>query len=133
MRWTSGKALVATGSPFSDVEYEGRRFRIGQGNNVFIFPGLGLGALLSGATRVSDAMIGAAADAVADAVTADELAAGMLYPAVRRLRDVCHRVAAAVMRAASREGNGAALTGEDIDSRIADAVWQPEYRRYVAE
>lgn len=137
IRWTAGKALVATGSPFADIEYEGRRFRVGQGNNVFIFPGLGLGALLSGASRVSDAMIGAAADAVADAVTADELAAGMLYPAVSRLRDVCHRVAAAVMRAASREGNshpnGDALTSEDIDSRIADAVWQPEYRPYVAE
>ncbi len=131
IKWTAGKALVATGSPFADVEYEGRRFRIGQGNNVFIFPGLGLGALLSGASEVTDAMIGAAADAVADAVTAAELEAGMLYPSVSRLRDVCHRVAAAVMRAASREGIGDRLSSEDIDSRIADAVWQPEYRRYV--
>jgi malic enzyme len=131
IRWTRGKALVATGSPFADVEFEGRRFRIGQGNNVFIFPGLGLGALLSGATTVSDRMIGAAADAVADAVTVDELDAGMLYPAVRRLRDVCHRVAAAVMRAASGEGVGERLSGEDIDGRIAAAVWQPEYRTYV--
>jgi malic enzyme len=133
IRWTGGKALVATGSPFADVEHEGRRLRIGQGNNVFIFPGLGLGALLSGATRVSDTMIGAAADAVAKAVTADELAAGMLYPSVSRLRDVCHRVAAAVMSAASSENNGDELSREDIDGRIADAVWQPEYRPYVAE
>ncbi len=132
IRWTGGKALVDTGSPFADVEFEARRIRIGQGNNVFIFPGLGLGALLAGATVVTDGMIGAAADAVAAAVTPDELAAGMLYPAVSRLRDVCHRVAAAVMRTASREGIGDTLSREDIDSRIADAVWQPEYRRYVA-
>jgi malate dehydrogenase (oxaloacetate-decarboxylating) len=131
IEWTAGKALVATGSPFADVEYEGRRFRVGQGNNVFIFPGLGLGALLSGAPEVSDGMIGAAADAVAGAVTTDELGACMLYPSVRRLRDVCHRVAAAVMKAAAREGLGEPLSSEDIDSRIAAAVWQPEYRTYL--
>jgi malic enzyme len=131
IRWTEGRALVATGSPFADVDYEGRRIRIGQGNNVFIFPGLGLGALLSGADRVSDGMISAAADAVAGSVSRDELADGMLYPSVARLRDVCHRVAAAVMQAAAREGIGEALGREDIDSRIAAAVWQPEYRPYV--
>ena len=131
IRWTGGRALVATGSPFDDIEYEGRHYRVGQGNNVFIFPGLGLGALLAGAKAVSDGMISAAADAVAAAVTDEELADGMLYPAVPRLRDVCHQVAAAVMVAASRDGTGDPMSKEEIDSRIADAVWQPEYRTYV--
>ncbi len=131
IEWTGGKALVATGSPFADVEYEGRRFRIGQGNNVFIFPGLGLGALLARASTVSDGMISAAADAVAESVTAEEFAEGMLYPAVPRLRDVCHHVSARVMAAASREGVGDQMSKEEIDSRIADAVWQPEYREYL--
>jgi malic enzyme len=131
IRWSDGRALVATGSPFEDVEHEGRRHRIGQGNNVFIFPGLGLGALLAGANAVTDSMISAAADAVAASVTAEELADGMLYPAVPRLRDVCHHVAAAVMATASREGAGDVMSQEEIDSRIAAAVWQPEYRMYV--
>ena len=131
IRWTGGRALVATGSPFDPVEYEGRTYRIGQGNNVFIFPGLGLGALLAGASTVSDGMISAAADAVAESVTAEEFAEGMLYPAIPRLRDVCHHVSARVMAAASREGTGDRMSKEEIDSRIADAVWQPEYREYL--
>ncbi len=76
-------------------------------------------------------MISAAADAVAESVTDEELAAGMLYPAVPRLRDVSHHVSARVMAAASREGTGDRMSKEEIDSRIAAAVWQPEYRTYV--
>ena len=73
----------------------------------------------------------AAADAVAESVTAEEFASGMLYPAIPRLRDVCHHVSARVMEAASQEGTGDRMSKEEIDSRIADAVWQPEYREYL--
>ena len=132
IRWTEGRALVATGSPFDDVDYEGRRYRIGQGNNVFIFPGLGLGALLAGASRVSDGMISATAVALAEEVTQEELDKGMVYPEIGRLRDVSRVVAAAVMRAASDEGVGDSLEDSEIESRIDAAFWDPRYRRYVA-
>ncbi len=132
LRWTNGSAIVATGSPFSDVTLDGRTFRIGQGNNVFIFPGLGLGSLLSRAEYVSDGMIAATAIALADEVTGEELEKGMVYPDIGRLRDVSRVVAAAVMRAASEEGIGDRLEDSEIRSRIDSAFWDPRYRRYVA-
>jgi malic enzyme len=132
LRWTDGSAIVATGSPFSDVNIDGRIFRIGQGNNVFIFPGLGLGSLLSRAEYVSDGMISATAVALAGEVTQEELDKGMVYPEIGRLRDVSRVVAAAVMRAASEEGIGDSLEDSEIKSRIDAAFWDPRYRRYVA-
>ncbi len=131
LRWTDGAAIVATGSPFADVDLGGRTFRIGQGNNVFIFPGLGLGSLLSRANYVSDAMISATATALAAEVTPDELDRGMVYPDIGRLREVSRVVAAAVMRAASEEGVGDALHDNEIEARIRAATWEPIYRRYV--
>jgi malic enzyme len=132
LRWTNGSAIVATGSPFADVNLDGRTFRIGQGNNVFIFPGLGLGSLLSRAEYVSDGMISATAVALAEEVTQEELDKGMVYPEIGRLRDVSRVVAAAVMRAASDEGVGDSLEDSEIKSRIDAAFWDPRYRRYVA-
>jgi malic enzyme len=132
IRWSGGRALVATGSPFADVEYEGRVHRIGQGNNVFIFPGLGLGGLLARAKRVTDAMIGAASAALADQVSEEELAAGMLYPRIGRLREVSRQVAAAVMRQAAADGDGDAIDDGEIEARLDAAVWYPDYPDYIA-
>lgn len=131
LRWSGGSALVATGSPFADVDYKGKRFRIGQGNNVFIFPGLGLGSLLSRAEYVSDAMITAASESLAGQVSQQELDQGMLYPEIGRLREVSRVVAAAVMRSASEEGIGAELDEDTIQARLDAAIWNPVYRRYV--
>jgi malic enzyme len=132
IRWSGGRALVATGSPFTDVEFEGKRFRIGQGNNVFIFPGLGLGSLLVRAKHVSDAMISAAAEALAGQVAEEELDQGMLYPDIGRLRQVSRVVATAVMRSASDDGIGDSLEDAQIQARLDAAIWDPTYRRYVA-
>ncbi|MGH8496686.1 MAG: NAD-dependent malic enzyme [Gammaproteobacteria bacterium] len=129
--WSEGRCLTATGSPFPAVVHGERRFLVGQGNNVFIFPGLGLGTLLSGARRVSDGMISGAARALADAVLEDELAQGLLYPAIPRLREVTRAVTAAVMQRARDEEIGVALSDAEIEHRIGEAMWEPVYPDFV--
>jgi malic enzyme len=114
------------------VEYGERRYLVGQGNNVFIFPGLGLGTLLSGARRVSDGMISAAARALADSVLEEELAGGLLYPSIRRLRAVTRQVASAVMQRVRDEGIGESVSDEEIERRIGEAMWEPVYPDFVA-
>jgi malic enzyme len=125
-RWTDGRALVATGSPFADVVLGGRRIRVGQGNNAFIFPGIGLAALATGATEVADVVFQHAAKALADAVTPGEREAGLLYPPVSRLRETCRSVARAVV-AESRPG----LPGDALQALLAAQTWEPIYARYV--
>lgn len=132
LRWTDGRALVATGSPFSDVVLDGRRFAIGQGNNVFIFPGLGLGALLCEARAVSEGMISAAARTLAEVVRQESMGENRLYPSVSRLRHSTRQVAAAVMRTASREALCRALTEAEIQARLEAAYWEPDYPPYEA-
>jgi malate dehydrogenase (oxaloacetate-decarboxylating) len=127
IRWTQGKALVASGSPFPDAHHGGRTIRIAQGNNVWIFPGVGLGAIAAKATRVSDAMFVAAAHAVAESVTAADLGNGALYPAVRRLREVTPKVAYAVGQAAIASGAAPAMRPEELRQRVDGLRWEPEY------
>ncbi|MGI9325685.1 MAG: NAD-dependent malic enzyme [Pseudomonadales bacterium] len=135
LQWSNGRALVATGSPFPAVEYQGRTYRIGQGNNVFIFPGLGLGSLVVGAKRISNAMITAAAGALAETVTQDELDSGLLYPGVDRLRSVTASVATAVAIEAQAEGlarhSNAQEDARALRARIEAAMWTPDYPSYV--
>jgi malic enzyme len=131
-RWSDGQALVATGSPFDDVQFAGRRFRVGQGNNAFIFPGVGLGALASEARAVTDGMFTAAAMALADALTEAELKSGLLYPAISRLHDVTRAVAFQVAKAAARDGVAPQLADEELESRLDSMTWVPEYPHYVA-
>ena len=127
LRRTEGRALIATGSPFDDVVYAGTTIRIGQGNNVFIFPGLGLGTLCAGATRVSDAMIGAAAKALVSCVSDQECAAGQLFPATDRLREVSLVVAMSVVVQAMAEGIADAIEADQIEALVREAMWEPEY------
>jgi len=127
IRWTRGQALVATGSPFEPVDYEGSRYVIGQANNALIFPGLGLGVTAARATRVTDGMLAAAAHAVAALV--DTSAAGSeLLPRVAELRKTSAAVAEAVAMAAAEEGVSAAEPDEHLEDRIRAAMWQPVYR-----
>jgi malic enzyme len=125
--WTNGRCLVATGSPYPDVEYAGRRYRIGQGNNVFIFPGVGLGALAVRAKKVTDRMTNAASKALAAQVTDAELAVGLLFPSVSRLRDVSFEIATAVAREAIREGV-ASHAEDDVERAVRATMWEPQYR-----
>ncbi|MDZ7800123.1 MAG: NAD-dependent malic enzyme [Trueperaceae bacterium] len=128
LAWTDGRALVATGSPFADVVRGSTRTVIGQGNNAFVFPGLGLGAMLSDATRVSDGMLSAAAEALAEVVDPARLAQGALYPRVSRLRHVSRQVAVAVIRQAIQEGVARrTFDGEDLGEAVSAAMWEATY------
>jgi len=126
--WSSGRALVATGSPFGDVVYEGRRHRIGQANNVFIFPGVGLGAIAVKARKVSGGMFSASARALADMVDEQTLAEGSLYPPMSEVRNVSLRVAVAVAEQAIEEGLADPVP--DVEAAVAGAMWHPEYLPY---
>ncbi len=129
--WTHGKGLVATGSPFADVEFNNKTYKVGQGNNAFIFPGVGLGALLSKATSITNEMISSAAEALAQALTAAELQQGLLFPRIERLREVSHQVACAVIRQAAEQGVGTLPDG-DLEASVKQSMWLPQYREYVA-
>jgi malic enzyme len=126
MAWTDGRALMATGSPFEPVEIGGRTIRIGQGNNAFIFPGVGLGVLLSEAREVTDGMFAAAADALAAQLPAEDLQAGSLFPRIAKLRAVTARVAEAVVRQAVSDGVARHIP-ENPAEAVASAMWDPAY------
>jgi malate dehydrogenase (oxaloacetate-decarboxylating) len=130
LRWTDGRALVATGSPFDDVEVDGRRHAIGQANNVFIFPGLGLGAIAAEARSITDRMFLLAARTLADAVTDERLATGSVYPPVADLRAVTRAIATGVAREAVETGMAGIAPDTDIDSLIEGAMWWPAYVPY---
>ena len=133
LRWTEGRALVATGSPFDDVEMRGEMQRIGQANNVFIFPGIGLGTIVSGATEVTDAMISASAHALAKCLSDGELSSRCLMPEVSRLWDICSDVAIAVGLQAIEDGVADKISEDEYRDRIAHYRWTPEYPEMIQE
>jgi malate dehydrogenase (oxaloacetate-decarboxylating) len=130
MRWTDGRALIGTGSPFLPVLWNGRAVPVDQTNNAYIFPGVGLGVLACGARRVSDAMFMAAAKALAALSPAAADKAGRLLPPVSALREVSVAVAHAVGRQAQAQGLAPACSGDELASRIAGQIWVPTYRPY---
>ena len=125
--WSGGRALVATGSPFPDVVHEGSRHVIGQANNVFVFPGVGLGAILSEIHPIDEAIFLVAARTLADSVSDERLEQGALYPDQSQLRSASARIAAAIVRYASARRLGRHVAEEDVDRLVADATWFPDY------
>jgi malate dehydrogenase (oxaloacetate-decarboxylating) len=128
--WTGGRALVATGSPFAPVTYKGVTYVIGQVNNAMLYPGLALGAIVAGASRISNGMFAAAANAVSSLVTVRQPGASLL-PHIDDLRSVSMTVAGAVAETAEAEGLARHRLG-DIGNEVAEAMWQPEYRGLIA-
>ena len=127
IRWTDGRALVATGSPFPPVDYRGVRYVIAQANNALIFPGLGLGVIAARAAQVTDNMLAAAAHAVSELVDTATPGAPLL-PEVEAMRETSVAVAAAVARAATADGVAGASLDGDLPSRIRALMWEPVYR-----
>lgn len=128
--WTDGRALIATGSPFAPVTYKGLTYVVAQVNNAMLYPGLGLGAIVSRASRLSNGMFAAAASAVSSMVTVRHAGASLL-PHIDDLRGVSATVAVAVAETADAEGL-AGVKFRDIVQQVQDAMWQPEYRRIQA-
>jgi malate dehydrogenase (oxaloacetate-decarboxylating) len=128
--WTGGRALIATGGSFAPVTYKGMTYVVAEVYNALLYPGLALGAIVSQASRISDGMFAAAANAVSSLVTVRQPGASLL-PQVDDLRSVSLTVAVAVAEAARAEGL-AGVKLRDIARQVEDAMWQPEYRRIEA-
>ena len=130
--WSSGKALFASGSPFDPVTYEGRRYVPRQGNNSYIFPGVGLGVVAVRSTRVTDEMFMAAARTLAASVGEDDLAQGSLYPPLNRVRDVSAHIATSVAEVAFRNGLAEIDRPDDVLEYVRSQMYEPVYTSYVA-
>ena len=130
INWTDGRALIATGSPFPPVQYNDQSISIGQCNNAFVFPGVGLGVIASGARRVRNEMFVAAARALAEFSPALDDPAAPLYPALEGVRGMSRCVALAVAAEACRL-DLASISRPEIKDRIAAKMWSPRYARYV--
>jgi len=130
LRWTNGAALVGTGGPFDSVDIDGRRFTVGQGNNVLIFPGVGLGATAVGARWLPDQAFTAAADALAEFAAGGSWTGDPIYPPLGEIREVSRRVAVAVGLALVGSGAAPLLERAEIERRVGSAMWIPEYLPY---
>jgi malate dehydrogenase (oxaloacetate-decarboxylating) len=127
IHWTDGKALIATGSPFDPVSYKGRSYPVAQSNNSYIFPGMGLGILAVGARRVSDDMFMAASLALSKCSPALADPQAALLPSLQGIRDVSRKIALAVARQAQQEGLATQISAAELEQRIDDTAWEPEY------
>jgi malate dehydrogenase (oxaloacetate-decarboxylating)(NADP+) len=129
--WTEGRAIVATGSPFDPVTMGDKTHVPGQGNNSYIFPGVGLGAIASRARLVTDEMFFAAAKALAQQVSEDDLERGLVYPRLTEIRTVSAAIAVAVAEVAYQRGLTAQPRPDDVSADIEAQMYVPRYRSYV--
>lgn len=130
-RHTGGRALFACGSPFDPVRWNGQTFVPRQGNNSYIFPGVGLGAIASGAQRITDEMFMSAAHCLAHDVTETDLKQGSLYPALPRIREVSGNIAAAVARVAYQRNLASGEVPRDVAAYVQTQMYDPRYQSYL--
>lgn len=131
--WTNGTAIFASGSPFDPVELNGKMYVSGQGNNSYIFPGVGLGVSVTNARHVTDEMFMAAAKTLAQLVTEEDLASGAIYPALQRIREVSAYIATAVAEVAYEQNLATVERPDDLMAFVQSHMYQPIYRNYVTE
>jgi malate dehydrogenase (oxaloacetate-decarboxylating)(NADP+) len=130
-QWSEGRAVFASGSPFDPVQFEGHTLVPGQGNNAYIFPGVGLGALACKATRVTDRMFLQAAACLASQVSNEDLAMGRIYPALTRIRSVSAEIALVVAEEAWRAGLAGCERPDDLPGHIRESMYQALYPEYA--
>ncbi|MGP5547908.1 NAD-dependent malic enzyme [Psychrobacter alimentarius] len=130
MNWSRGKAIVATGSPFPHTIFEGQTFEVSQCNNSYIFPGIGLGVLVSHATGISDNMLMAASQALADISMEYEKAPGAILPSINFIREISEKIAYAVALQAIEDKLALPVTAENLERRLKANFWLPRYRNY---
>jgi malate dehydrogenase (oxaloacetate-decarboxylating)(NADP+) len=129
--YTNGRAIYASGSPFKPVELNGKTFVPGQGNNAYIFPGVGLGIVACESSRVTGEMFYAAAKALAGEVSEDDLKLGRVYPALSRIREVSAKIATAVAEIAYEQGHACLPRPKNLHEHIKSSMYVPEYEDYV--
>ncbi|MEW6131417.1 MAG: NAD-dependent malic enzyme [Acidobacteriota bacterium] len=129
--WTNGRAVFASGSPFDAVEYNGKKFIPGQGNNAYIFPGVGLGVIAAEAKHVTDEMFFVAAKALAARVTEDDLTLGRIYPPLEKIREVSAQIAVAVAEVAYERGLARQPRPDDLLAYVKSLMFDPGYESYV--
>ena len=129
--WTDGRAVFASGSPFDPVTVAGQTFVPGQGNNAYIFPGVGLGVIACGATRITDEMFYAAAKTLAGLVHEGDLALGRIYPALDQIRQVSAAIGVAVARVAYANHLATMPEPDDLLKAVRDQMYDPVYESYV--
>ena len=129
--WTDGRGIFASGSPFAPVIYQGVTHVPGQGNNSYIFPGVGLGVIASESRRVTDEMFYVAARKLADLVTEDDLKVGRLYPDLKRIREVSAKIGTAVAEVAFQRHLTNMLRPVDLETHVKDTMFDPHYPNYV--
>ena len=130
IRWTEGQAIIATGSPCGVIEFNGRSIPVAQCNNVYVFPAIGLGAIASGATRVTEAMLMAASRALADASPLVRNGEGALLPEIGTICEVTRSIAFEVGKAAQQSGVAEKMSDDALSQSIKDNFWLPHYRPY---
>jgi malate dehydrogenase (oxaloacetate-decarboxylating)(NADP+) len=129
--WTEGKAIFVSGSPFNPVTYEENTFSPGQGNNAYIFPGVGLGVVVSKSSQVTDDMFIAAADTLADLVSEEDLAKGRLYPSLVKIREISCKIAVNVAKQAFENHTAQVPQPENLEKCVVDSMFKPKYKSYL--
>jgi malate dehydrogenase (oxaloacetate-decarboxylating)(NADP+) len=127
---TDGRAIFASGSPFAPVTLNGKTFVPGQGNNAYIFPGVGLGVVATGAKRITDSMFVTAAKALASLLREEELAEGRIYPSLKRIHEVSLKIAVAVAEEAYASNLATQPRPADLTAYIRSQMFKPEYPDY---
>lgn len=131
IQWTNGKAIIATGSPFPSVEFQGKQFQIAQCNNVYIFPGVGLGVIACKSPKVTEKMFIRAAQVLSEHAPMLKNPMGAIFPALEDLRGVGRSIAIAVANVAEEEGLIPKSSQKEIEDRVDKQMWRPEYPTYL--
>lgn len=130
IEWTEGRALIATGSPFAPVNYQAKLYNIAQCNNSYIFPGIGLGVVASGATRITENMLMASSRALANCSPLLQDPQADLLPSLGEIQQVSKIIALAVAQAAILDGVAVNISDDLLQRKIEESFWQPAYRKY---